>query len=240
MVGRLIDAAGSWRDRALLLLLSRTGARIGDWSAEHGRHGVLGMTLADFDQRTSTITVRLKGARDEHRVPVTEQFWVAFDRYLAEERGDPPTDAAWVGRRRGRGRPLSYAAFEAGLRQLAGKVGVNVSAHMFRHTVATGLTEHAGVAVAQSVLGHRHVATTIDSYAHVDRVALVDAIAAFEQCGQANRTTIAAPQGGTCSPMTRARSPSSTRSRTPARSRSSNDRACRAIGCSSPVRDRRL
>jgi hypothetical protein len=44
-------------------------------------------------------------------------------------------------------------------------------------------------------MGHRHVATTIDSYAHVDRVALVDAIAAFEQCGQANRTTIAAPPG---------------------------------------------
>jgi integrase len=82
-------------------------------------------------------------------VPVTEQFWVAFDRCLAEERGDPATDAAWVGRRRGRGRPLSYAAFEAGLRQPAGKVGVKVSAHMFRHTVATGLVEHAGVALAQ-------------------------------------------------------------------------------------------
>jgi site-specific recombinase XerD len=195
VVGRLIDAAGSWRDRSLLLLLSRTGARIGDWSAEHGRHGVLGMTLADFDRRTSTIMVRLKGARDEHRVPVTEQFWVAFDRYLAEERGDPATEAAWVGSRRGRGRPLSYAAFEAGLRHLAGKVGVKVSAHMFRHTVATGLVEHAGVALAQEVLGHRHVATTIDSYTHVDRAALVDAIAGFEQRTEANRTTGAAPQG---------------------------------------------
>ena len=180
-VQRLIRAAPSWRDRALLILLSRTGQRIGDWSSEHGRHGVLGMTLADLDRRTSSVTVLLKGARDEHRVPVTAPFWVAFDRYLAEERGDPPTQAAWVGARRGRGRPLSYVAFEAGLRHLAGKVGIPVTAHMFRHTVATGLVEHAGVAVAQAVLGHRHVATTVDTYSHVDRHALVEAIAAFEQ-----------------------------------------------------------
>lgn len=180
-VQRLIDAAPSWRDRALLLLLSRTGQRIGDWSTEHGRHGVLGMTLADLDRRTSTVTVLLKGARDEHRVPVTAAFWVAFDRYLIEERGDPPTQAAWVGARRGRGRPLSYAAFEAGLRHLGGKVGIPVTAHMFRHTVATALVEHSGVAVAQAVLGHRHVGTTVDVYAHVDRNSLVEAVSAFEQ-----------------------------------------------------------
>jgi len=95
----LIREAGSWRDRAILLLLVRTGQRVGDWHPEHGRHGVLGMRMADFDRRRSTITVRLKGARDEHRVPVTGDFWPVFDRYLAEERGDPLTDAAWVGHR---------------------------------------------------------------------------------------------------------------------------------------------
>ena len=180
-VQRLIDAAPSARDRALLILLSRTGQRIGDWSPEHGRHGVLGMTLADLDRRTSTVTVLLKGARDEHRVPVTAPFWVAFDRYLTDERGDPPTQAVWVGARRGRGRPLSYGAFEAGLRHLGGKVGIPVTAHMFRHTVATALVEHSGVAVAQAVLGHRHVGTTVDVYAHVDRHSLVEAVSAFEQ-----------------------------------------------------------
>jgi hypothetical protein len=52
---------------------------------------------------------------------------------------------------------------------------------MFRHTVATALVEHGGPAVAQRVLGHRHVGTTIDAYVHVDRAALVSAMAAFEQ-----------------------------------------------------------
>lgn len=186
VVARLIGAAPSWRDRALLLLLSRSGARIGDWSEQHGRHGVLGMELADLDRRAGTVTVRLKGARDEHSVPVSAPFWSAVDRYLAEERGDPATSALWVGMRRGRGRPLGYAAFEAGLRHLGGKVGVTVSAHMFRHTVATALVEHAGAAVAQRMLGHRHVGTTIDSYVHVDRPAMVTAVAALEE----RRTTV--------------------------------------------------
>jgi integrase len=187
VVARLIDGAVSWRDRALLILLARSGQRIGDWSDEHGRHGVLGMTLADLDRRTSTIVVRLKGARDEHRVPVTEDFSAAFDGYLRVERGDPPTPAAWVGLRRGRGKPLSYAAFEASLRHLAGKLGVTVTAHMFRHTVATELVGTAGVAVAQQVLGHRHVGTTIDTYAQVDREAMVAAVAAVEQQARAGR-----------------------------------------------------
>jgi site-specific recombinase XerD len=176
----LIREAGSWRDRAILLLLTRTGQRVGDWHPEHGRHGVLGMGLADFDRRRSAITVRLKGARDEHRVPVTGDFWAVFDRYLAEERGGPPTDAAWVGHRRGAGKPLRYSAFEAALRYLAGRLGVRVTAHMFRHGLAQQVYETAGVKVAQEILGHRHVSTTADTYAHVDQQTMVAALAGVE------------------------------------------------------------
>ena len=62
-VAALMDAARSARDRALLTLLWRCGQRIGDWSDEHGRHGVLGMRLGDLDRASSTIVVSLKGAR---------------------------------------------------------------------------------------------------------------------------------------------------------------------------------
>jgi integrase len=107
---RLIDAATSWRDKALLTLLWRTGQRIGDWSERHGRHGLLGLSLADLDRGSGTVVVRLKGARDEHRVPVTDDFWPLFARYLGEERGlGDPADPAWVAFRRGRGGPLGYA-----------------------------------------------------------------------------------------------------------------------------------
>ena len=106
---QLIDTATSWRDKAILTLLYRTGQRIGDWSVFAGRHGILGMTLADIDERAGMITVLLKGARDEHQVPVTDDFWPLYHHYLRDERHvDPSVSAVWVGLRKGKGHPLSY------------------------------------------------------------------------------------------------------------------------------------
>ncbi|HYN73683.1 MAG TPA: tyrosine-type recombinase/integrase [Nakamurella sp.] len=173
---RLAVAPSSARDRAIVTLLLRTGQRIGDWSGEHGRHGVLGMRLSDVDRRRRSVTVRLKGARDEHRVPVTDDWWPLLDAYLRGERGSPATDALWVGRRQAAGRPLRYPAFEAMLRSTAAGMGVKATAHMFRHTVAQQLVDVAGLSVAQQVLGHRQVSTTADSYAHVDEPAMLAAL----------------------------------------------------------------
>lgn len=174
---RLIETALLQRDRALLTLLWRSGQRIGDWSERHGRHGVLGMALGDLDRRSGTVMVRLKGARDEHRVPVTDDFWPLFARYVRDERGlGAPDEPAWVALRRGRGRPLGYATFESQLRALSAKVGVRVTAHMFRHALAQALVDTAGLKVAQEVLGHAHVSTTAASYARVDEPAMVRAL----------------------------------------------------------------
>ena len=60
-IQKLIDSAGSYRDKAILILLSRAGQRIGDWSPVAGRHGILGMALEDVDRKRRFITVRLKG-----------------------------------------------------------------------------------------------------------------------------------------------------------------------------------
>ena len=174
----LIEAARSWRDKALLTLLWRSGQRIGDWSEVHGRHGVLGLTLGDLDRRSGSVMVRLKGARDQHRVPVADDFWPLFARYVSEERGlGEPGDAAWIALRRGTGRPLSYATFESQLRALSRRVGVSVTAHMFRHALAQALVDVAGLKVAQEVLGHAHLSTTAASYAQVDEQAMVRALA---------------------------------------------------------------
>lgn len=174
----LIEAARSWRDKALLTLLWRSGQRIGDWSERHGRHGLLGLALGDLDRRSGSIVVRLKGARDQHRVPVAEDFWPLFARYVREERGlGEPGEAAWIALRKGRGRPLSYPTFESQLRALSARVGVSVSAHMFRHALAQALVDVAGLKVAQEVLGHAHLSTTAASYARVDEAAMVSALA---------------------------------------------------------------
>jgi site-specific recombinase XerD len=183
LIARLIAAAPSARDQAILLLLCRTGQRIGDWSDVHGRHGLLGMTLADIDERQKVIAVRLKGARHDHRVPVTDDFWPVFHRYLETERGTTATGttAVWLARRRGAGTPLSYSAFESALRSLGRKVGATVRAHQFRHTFAQGVVEITGnLKVTQALLGHAHLSTTADLYLTVDPRVLVDAVAAVK------------------------------------------------------------
>lgn len=180
----LIDAATSWRNKALLTLMRRTGQRVGDWHELHGRHGLLGLALGDVDATGMTIRVMLKGARDEHLVPVTDDFWPLWDAYLRHERGDAPTRAAWVGARRGRDQPLSYGAFEAALRHLGQQVGVRVTAHMFRHAFAQAVMNSAGLKVAQELLGHAHLSTTADTYLHTDAGAMVDAVAAARRMTQ--------------------------------------------------------
>ena len=179
---KLIGAAISSRDKAILTLLLRTAQRIGDWNNLAGRHGVLGMALADVDETRKTITVRLKGDRDEHRVPVTDDFWPLFHRYLTEERGTTPaTSAAWVGLRRGKGKPLTYSAFESSLRYISRKTGINVHAHLFRHTVAQAVLETTGnLKVAQELLGHAQLTTTADLYMRVDERSLVAAVSAVK------------------------------------------------------------
>lgn len=197
LASELIDGTRSWRDRALLTLLWRTGQRIGDWDETDGGHGLLGMRLSDCQRSQGIIVVRLKGARDEHRVPVTEDFWPLFARYLRLERGDWPTcDAAWMGQRRGRGRPLRYAAFEAALRTLGGRLGANVNAHMFRHAVAQAVLESSGPDVAQALLGHQHISTTIDAYTHVDMRRLVEAVADAKGLFDLDRATEHARRSG--------------------------------------------
>jgi integrase/recombinase XerD len=181
-IQKLIDTASSWRDKAILALLSRTGQRIGDWSTLAGRHGVLGMTLDNIDRKRRTITVRLKGARDEHRVPISDDFWPLLDKYLSTERRAPrELNALWVAARKGQGKPLCYATFESSLRYIARKAGVTVHPHLFRHTLAQGVLDTTGnIKVAQEILGHAHLSTTADLYMRVDQHAMVSALAAVK------------------------------------------------------------
>jgi site-specific recombinase XerD len=87
------------------------------------------MRLADLDRASGTVVVCLKGARDEHRVPVSADFWPLYAAYVREERGlGAPEQPAWVALRRGRGRPLGYATFETQLRELGRRAGVRATA----------------------------------------------------------------------------------------------------------------
>jgi site-specific recombinase XerD len=181
-IQKLVDTASSYRDKAILTLLCRTGQRIGDWNEIAGRHGILGMSLSDIDRKRGLIVVRLKGARDEHRVPITDDFWPVYECYLKEERHTSQnSQALWVALRKGHGKPLTYAAFESSLRYISRKAGVRVHPHLFRHTLAQGVLDLTGnLKVAQELLGHAHISTTADIYTRIDPVSLVLAVAAVK------------------------------------------------------------
>jgi len=183
--GRLVDAAVSVRDRAILTLLWRTGARIGDWIGDHDRHGVLGLAIDDIDARRCVVRLRLKGARDEHTVPVTDDFWALWARHRAADQWPATRQWAWEGRRRGQGHALRYDAFAAMLRGVARAAGVRAHAHMFRHGLAEALTATSGLQVAQQVLGHRHLSTTAEFYARVDEAAMVAGVQRAAQLARA-------------------------------------------------------
>jgi integrase len=189
-IQKLIDSAGSYRDEAILILLSRAGQRIGDWSPVAGRHGILGMELEDVDRKRRLITVRLKGARDQHRVPVTDDFWPIYEEYLRNERrASPDVHAVWIASRKGQGKPLRYATFESALRYIGRKAGISAHPHLFRHTLAQGVLDTTGnIKVAQEILGHSHLSTTADLYLRVDQQAMVTALERVKaNTGRANK-----------------------------------------------------
>lgn len=138
------------------------------------------MELEDIDRKRRFITVRLKGARDQHRVPVTDDFWPIYEEYLrSERRAAPDVHAVWIASRKGRGKPLRYASFESALRYIGRKAGISVHPHLFRHTLAQGVLGTTGnIKVAQEILGHSHLSTTADLYLRVDQHAMVTALTA--------------------------------------------------------------
>ena len=112
------------------------------------------MELEDIDRKRQLITVRLKGARDQHRVPVTDDFWPIYEKYLrSERRASPDVYAVWIASRKGQGKPLRYATFESALRYIGRKAGISAHPHLFRHTLAQGILDTTGnIKVAQEIL----------------------------------------------------------------------------------------
>jgi integrase/recombinase XerD len=197
-IDAIYAAARSWRDKAMLKLLEWSGQRIGDWHSVHGRHGLLGLRLSDIDPAARSITVLQKGVRHQHVVPVAEPFWPLYQLYLTRERGAASHPAAWVSKRKGKGRPLSYATFETMLRTLRKRSGVlRLTAHVYRHTFAQTLLESTdSLALVQAFLGHSSPETTAARYAHVSFRRLVEAVRTLEEQSTVVRSSVAEGRTG--------------------------------------------
>jgi len=155
-VGRLIDAAKTPRDRAILETLYGGGLRVSE---------LVGLDRADLDLGRGIARVRGKG-RKERLAPLGG----AASRALADYLGGRPSDAdprpVFVNRK---GSRLTVRSVHRLLRDCALRAGVDPRAtpHTLRHSFATHLLDRgADLREVQELLGHKNIATT-QIYTHV-------------------------------------------------------------------------
>jgi integrase/recombinase XerD len=170
-VQRVIDACAlttsvRYRDRAILLLLSRLGLRGGD---------VAGLTFEDFDWRNARVAMSGKSRRREW-LPVPQDVGEAILDYCRHGRPISKVSQVFVTARAPH-RPLTNSTVSrlagAAIRR-AGVASPNHGAHVFRHSAATAMLRQ-GVSLPSigAVLRHRLPDTTLQ-YAKVDFASLAE------------------------------------------------------------------
>lgn len=157
---KAIDSAGGKRDRALLLLLYNTGARVQE---------IVNLDVCDIRlDPIPVVTLEGKG-RKQRTCPLWTRTVEALEAWLAER--DIASEPLFLN---AQGRRLSRSGVSHILRKLAQRAGISprhatrVSPHVIRHTTAMHLL-HAGVDITTIAawLGHSQLSTT-HAYVEID------------------------------------------------------------------------
>lgn len=147
------------RDRALLLFLARTGARVSE---------ALGVEAADlsFDGARSQVMLRGKG-RKQRTIPLARDVVAAIDNLLRErgvgQHEHVPVFVGTHGQRLTRFGAIHVLrrAIAAASKQMPELAQKHVSPHVFRHSLAMILLQSGvDLLTIQAWLGHAQVATT--------------------------------------------------------------------------------
>lgn len=154
-VARLIEAAGGFRERALLMLLYSAGLRVGE---------CVRLRITDIDSGRMMIHVQQGKGRKDRFVMLAERLLHTLRRYWRAYR--PPL---WLFSGPDPSLPLSTNAvgrIVTATRKRAG-IAKPVSPHTLRHSFATHLLERGdNIRVIQKLLGHRSLRST-QIYTHV-------------------------------------------------------------------------
>jgi integrase/recombinase XerC len=150
---RAIERRGEIRDRALLLLALFAGLRLAELAA-------LDVEDVAVSARKGRVVVR-RGKGDAYReVPLNTEARAAVGEWLKERATWPGTEtpALFLSRKGGR---LTVRAIDMVIRAIGADAGLELSAHVLRHTCFTNLVRagHDLVLVAE-VAGHRRLETT--------------------------------------------------------------------------------
>lgn len=151
-VKQLLSAITSIRDRAIFMLMLRSGLRVGE---------VVGLSLTDIDwQRRRLYIHNGKGGKDRV-VYISADTYQALAGYLSI-RPNGRAKKLFLGESgRFKGKPISTQAIQKRMRTYAGAVGLKVTCHQLRHTMATQmLNADADLVTIQELLGHTQIKTT--------------------------------------------------------------------------------
>lgn len=153
-IGRIIEAADTPGDRALLETLYATGGRIGEMES---------MKVGGVDLKAGTIKVLGKGER-ERLLEIGEPAARSIEAWLAfrAARGEAllPADPLWVGCR---WLKMDKKTMRAHLRDCAERAGFpeKIWPHRFRHSFCTHLLDHgADLRDVQELAGHDNIVST--------------------------------------------------------------------------------
>lgn len=151
---RMIEAADSVRDLAIVLFLAETGCR---------RAGLVGLRFGDIDLEKRRAIVTEKGAKTR-KVRFGPATVAALRAWLVIRPRDKWGDFVFVGERG----PLTGSGVYRVLERLALKAGVEGrhNPHAFRHGLARRLLQHhLDLGTVSRILGHSDIETTHQFYA---------------------------------------------------------------------------
>jgi integrase/recombinase XerD len=174
----ILAACEHLRDRFLLSLLAETGMRVGQ---------ALGLRHADFVSRKREVHIvpradNANKARAKVRsaavVPVSTPLVRLYSEYMHTEYGDVDSDYVFVNLFGGQaGGAMTYPAVHQLIGRIAARTGIGFTAHMLRHSHATGMVRQGvPIEVVARLLTHRSPATTSQTYVHLGAADIREAL----------------------------------------------------------------
>ncbi|MBQ6171848.1 MAG: tyrosine-type recombinase/integrase [Clostridia bacterium] len=153
------------RNRAIFLLIARTGLRISD---------VIGLKFSNIDWKNNCITISQQKTGNVLGLPISEEIGMAIISYLQNGRPKSSSDYVFLGHNAPFEPLNNHNNFNTELRKYMRRAGITFSAekhtgvHTFRHSFATNMLK-SGTSVQDisQILGHGNISVT-ETYLRVD------------------------------------------------------------------------
>lgn len=171
-VQQLYDACTNFRDKFLIRMLLETGIRIGELLALFTEDIICdhknGHRIRLVDRGYHPNGGALKSG--EREVHISQELLDLYDDYIFEVLDELDIISGYLFikiKGNNAGAPLQYTDVNSLMKRLKKKTGIDVHAHLFRHTHATWFYENTGnLKAIQERLGHKSYKTTCDLYLH--------------------------------------------------------------------------